>query len=113
MVSCNYHENIVSSRIEKRKHPMKKRFTPYIIIAIVAFAFGCSLPLLTSSTIFNSETESVKSEVPSLTAPPQVPTKVSFAGETIPLDRYDLRERMDRELMAFTYMHSTTMLTIK
>ena len=92
---------------------MKKRFTPYIIIAVVAFAFGCSLPLLTSSTTFNSETESVKSEVPSLTAPPQVPTKVTFAGETIPLDRYDLRERMDRELMAFTYMHSTTMLTIK
>jgi len=27
--------------------------------------------------------------------------------------RYDRRERMDREMMAFTYMHSTTMLLIK
>ena len=92
---------------------MKKRFTPYIIIAVAAFAFGCSLPLLTSSTTFNSETESVKSEVPSLTAPPQVPTKVTFAGETIPLDRYDLRERMDREITAFTYSHQLTLLMIK
>lgn len=92
---------------------MKKRFTPYIIVAIAAFTLGFALPFFTSSEVFNPEKESVKSEVPSLTAPPSIPNKVSFAGENIPLDRYDLRERMDRELMSFTYMHSTTMLTIK
>ena len=32
-----------------------------------------------------------------------------FAGQEIDLRRYDHRERMDRELMSFTYMHSTTM----
>lgn len=36
-----------------------------------------------------------------------------FAGQNVDLLRYDHRERMDRELMSFTYMHSTTMLTIK
>lgn len=92
---------------------MKKRFTPYIIVAIAAFTLGFALPFFTSSEVFNPEKESVKSEVPSLTAPPSIPNQVSFAGENIPLDRYDLRERMDRELMSFTYMHSTTMLTIK
>lgn len=92
---------------------MKKRFTPYIIVAVAAFTLGFALPIFTSSEVFNPEKESVKSEVPSLTAPPSIPNQVSFAGENIPLDRYDLRERMDRELMSFTYMHSTTMLTIK
>ena len=54
-----------------------------------------------------------KSEVPYCVASPSVPSQTDFAGETISLTRADMRERMDRELSAFTYMHSTTMLTIK
>lgn len=42
-----------------------------------------------------------------------IPDKIEFAGEVINLKRHDLRERFDRELMAFTYMHSTTFLLIK
>ena len=45
--------------------------------------------------------------------PPRVPESVSFAGETIRFDRSDLYERMDRELLAFTYMHSTSILMLK
>ncbi|MCD8261296.1 MAG: lytic transglycosylase domain-containing protein [Bacteroides sp.] len=45
--------------------------------------------------------------------PPTVPASVEFAGQDVDLQRYDLRERMDRELMAFSYMHSTTLLMIK
>ena len=45
--------------------------------------------------------------------PPQVPESVSFAGEQIRFDRSDLYERMDRELLAFTYMHTTSILMIK
>ncbi|MCC8186666.1 MAG: lytic transglycosylase domain-containing protein [Bacteroides sp.] len=60
-----------------------------------------------------SEEESVKSEIASPTMAPNVPTVATFAGEELDLSRYDLRERMDRELMSFTYTHSTTMLMIK
>ena len=42
-----------------------------------------------------------------------VPESVEFAGQVIKLDRADLRERMDRELIAFTYTHSTSTLMIK
>lgn len=42
-----------------------------------------------------------------------IPDEVQFAGVTVDLTRHDLRERMDRELLAFTYMHSTTFLLIK
>ncbi|MDR3218825.1 MAG: lytic transglycosylase domain-containing protein [Dysgonamonadaceae bacterium] len=42
-----------------------------------------------------------------------LPESVVFCGETIPLDRLDIRERFDREINTFTYLHSTTMLYIK
>lgn len=44
---------------------------------------------------------------------PDVPEYVIFAGQKITFDRADLRERMDRELIAFTYTHSTSTLMIK
>ncbi len=44
---------------------------------------------------------------------PRIPDYVVFAGDTISLKRYDLRQRFDREILAFTYMHSTTYLLIK
>ena len=84
-----------------------------ILTAVIALALGVSLPLLVGSSSLDPQRESARSQVPSLAAPPPIPRQVTFAGDTITLDRYDLRERMDRELMAFTYMHSTTMLTIK
>lgn len=46
-------------------------------------------------------------------AQPRVPDTVTFAGDTIRLDRADLRERMDREILAFSYMHSTSVMMIK
>lgn len=42
-----------------------------------------------------------------------VPDQVTFAGQTIKLARADLRERMDRELIAFTYSHNMSTLMIK
>ena len=44
---------------------------------------------------------------------PLVPQKVTFCGKTIDLTRFDRHERMDRELLAFTYMHSTSIQMIK
>ncbi len=60
-----------------------------------------------------SEQESVRTEIASPTTAPTVPSVAVFADEQLDLTRYDLRERMDRELMSFSYTHSTTMLMIK
>ena len=43
----------------------------------------------------------------------EVPSSIEFCGQTIDLTRYDRHERMDRELLAFSYMHSTSLQTIK
>ena len=45
--------------------------------------------------------------------PPQVPVFMVFAGDTVRFDRPDFRERMDRELISFTYMHTNTTLMLK
>lgn len=48
-----------------------------------------------------------------LQANPEVPESVMFCGQNIDLTRFDRFERMDRELLAFTYMHSTSIQMIK
>ena len=44
---------------------------------------------------------------------PGVPRQVVFAGDTVRFSRSDLYERMDRELISFTYMHSNSILMLK
>ncbi len=44
---------------------------------------------------------------------PKVPRYVVFAGDTVRFDRSDLYERMDRELIAFTYSHINSLLMLK
>lgn len=43
----------------------------------------------------------------------QIPSKLTFAGESVPLEDIDVRERLDRELLINTYWHSSTLLSIK
>ncbi|MFZ2286353.1 MAG: lytic transglycosylase domain-containing protein [Bacteroidales bacterium] len=42
-----------------------------------------------------------------------LPENVSFAGESLPLQNFDTRESLDRELNATAYRHGSTLLTIK
>lgn len=44
---------------------------------------------------------------------PSVPKMIVFAGDTIRFDRQDIYERMDRELISFTYMHTNSTLMLK
>lgn len=82
---------------------------PTIILAV---ALGVIAILLTSGN--NAvKTEAERPHVLSMTASVDVPDEMTFAGERIVFDRYDRRERMDRELNSFTYFHSTTLLLFK
>ncbi len=44
---------------------------------------------------------------------PELPEKVDFAGEKVPLNDLLVRESFDREILAFTFMHSTTQQMFK
>lgn len=49
----------------------------------------------------------------SLIFPIPIPEKLSFAGEEVPLQYYDVRESLDRELQVNTFWHSQTVLLLK
>lgn len=42
-----------------------------------------------------------------------IPDTLVFAGEVIPLDRFDVRESLDRELLVNSYFHSQTLRFLK
>jgi membrane-bound lytic murein transglycosylase D len=44
---------------------------------------------------------------------PELPEKIDFAGEKVPLDLFYVRESLDREILANTFMHSSTILMFK
>lgn len=44
---------------------------------------------------------------------PQVPKNMSFAGEKVPLDRFEIKERLDRELLVNYYAHGGTLYVLK
>lgn len=88
---------------------MKKTYqlyAPWITALLIALT-----PFLLSSDIFHNKKEE-KEEIMEYSCIP-VPDSIEFCGTKIDLTRYDRRERMDRELMAFTYMHSTSRQIIK
>lgn len=45
--------------------------------------------------------------------PYQLPEEVTFAGEKMPLDNFDTRESLEREILTSAYRHSSTILIIK
>jgi len=89
-----------------------KRSTLFITISLLITGLGAIALFLTSGNDL-TKSESEKPLVLSMTASVEVPESMTFAGEKITFDRYDKRERMDRELNSFTYFHSTTMLLFK
>ncbi|HTO16250.1 MAG TPA: lytic transglycosylase domain-containing protein [Edaphocola sp.] len=44
---------------------------------------------------------------------PKLPNAIGFAGEAVPLQRWDVKERLDRELLINTYMHGSTLYILK
>lgn len=90
----------------------KLKKSGFIISLIGAAGIGALLPTLLSNSAMDHP-QKIHSEVPYCVTSLSVPEQVVFDGKIIDLTRYDRRERMDRELSSFTFMHSTTMLLIK
>ena len=59
------------------------------------------------------EYSSPASPVFGVTASPDIPSSVTFAGETVSFDRLDMAERLDRELTGVIYGQTTTELCFK
>lgn len=89
-----------------------RHITHKALNAIACMALGAAIPLLLSYQQLTDK-ELPQAQVAALAVVPEVPTQVRFADEVVTLDRADLRERMDREITAFTYSHQLTLLMLK
>ena len=87
---------------------MKKQI---IFISLIVTLIAGAIIFISGNNV--DSTEQQRPKVMSMTANVDIPEKMMFAGETYVFDRYDKRERLDRELNSFTYFHSTTLLLIK
>lgn len=85
-------------------------FLPLLLLANVAVVI-----VLITGTATNTETETeTAGENQSVKYKPvAIPDSVSFAGEPVPLGRFDSRESLDRELLVNSYFHSQTLRLIK
>ena len=68
-----------------------------------------SLALFSSKTIYNFKYDPVPQNIRS----PKLQGDYDFAGEKLPLDNFDVAERLERELLANTYQHSGTIIHLK
>lgn len=89
------------------------------VLGVIAAMLGCWALLLSYSA--KKEKPSFKTALP-IEARDMVAQKVvaaplnasySFAGEELPMDNFDVKERLDRELQVNTYWHSSTLFNIK
>ena len=83
-----------------------------IIYSIVAVAANVTVAAILGNTAAGSHNLPY-SQIPYCAVSPKLPAAISFADEEVSLTQQDRRERLDREILAFTYSHINTLLQIK
>lgn len=79
---------------------------------IFLVSLGAVLAIVVIGLVAFDQPNRISNKPESIKAPP-IPEKLSFGGEEVPLDKFDVYERFDRELMINTFWHSQTMFTLK
>ncbi len=77
-----------------------------ILISLVVYYYLKSEKALRQKPIIITENER------RIYSPP-IPEDLEFCGERVPLEDFDVRERVDREFLVNTYWHSATLLYLK
>ncbi len=83
------------------KNKFLLKFTVFFLLFFIIFLTQCNTVNSTSSTHLKLQNI------------PSQPRTISFANEKVPLDKYYVQERFDRELLVNTFWHSNTILVLK
>ena len=84
-----------------------------ILLALLLIAASATSQAQLKREYGQSASSGGSSPVFSVTASPDIPSTVTFAGEKISFDRLDMAERLDRELTGVIYGQTTTELCFK
>jgi hypothetical protein len=79
-----------------------------LITVIIIFSIAIGFKGFSSTPFTKSLADTVI-----INRPFRLPAEVTFAGEKMPLDNFDTRESLERELLTSAYRHSSTILIIK
>lgn len=95
----------------------RKILTALVGIACLAIGFTLGSSFKTAYEYISYNLKSAKTDTVSMqqrgTVAPKLPTQLDFAGESVPLDDLEVRERLDRELIINSYAHIGTILLLK
>ncbi|MDR2910668.1 MAG: lytic transglycosylase domain-containing protein [Bacteroidales bacterium] len=92
---------------------MKNKILGRIILPTV-IAVKAIVIFLVLSSVKNDDPENVNPIETKITYNTvKIPEKVEFAGEQIPLEKFYIKESLDRELLVNAYLHSQTIRLIK
>jgi membrane-bound lytic murein transglycosylase D len=96
----------------------KKPAILYVIIIILSFIifyeffiFSASIDEKDQDKKINSKETIIIEHAP--VVQPIIPNEVYFCGERVPIELFDVREALDKELVINTYRHSTTIMYLK
>jgi hypothetical protein len=92
---------------------MKKNLINRIIFLLTGSCI-ISLSLITISAFKDNDTVILSSDnTVSEVISPKIPQEIFLFGEKIPIESLDIYERLERELIVNTYLHSATLLGLK
>lgn len=89
------------------------RYANYAMIAFLGIAIITAYADQSASGSAPSPTAAKGEAIPQVVKPVDLDRPFDFAGEALPMDNFDVRERLDRELLVNTYWQSNTLLNIK
>lgn len=82
-----------------------------ILLVIVVFILSSFGPQQDTGSTVQEESSNFPQNYKIVT--PAIPSEISFCGEQVPLDNFEVYERVEREFIVNTYWHSLTILTLK
>ncbi|MFA8342398.1 MAG: lytic transglycosylase domain-containing protein [Rhodothermaceae bacterium] len=85
-------------------------FLSLFLIASIIILSSFSLPEKRNQNYEEGEKPSGST---AMSTAPQMPEKIDFCGEKVPLENFYVKERLDRELIVNKYYHSSTILVLK
>lgn len=80
-------------------------------IFIITLSFAIGVALSYKYTEYTEQEKKLKDNY--LVVPVPIPNQLTFAEEKVPLDRFEIKERLDRELLVNTYWQSNSLLILK
>ncbi len=92
---------------------MRKIIISFVLLGVIFLSFVILSAYSDSHQKSNFNTNTEQGDLPQIVKAVDIPQTIDFAGDPFPMDNFDVRERLDKELISNSYRHSGTILYLK